>query len=201
MGADGSGDRALFAKVPAGCAYAARPAWRGGSFVLPCRDLTTNISTLRVMSLDGTVVRKLDESTLGDPSLSADGSTVYYWRTPVPQDGGELVSAPVDGSRKPAALTEGGKQRDNDPAVSPTEASVAFTRAGVQDGIWLLRPDGTEERLTSKAGDQDPSWSPDAEWIAFKRDNLLWVMRADGSGAKRVTQDSTADTAAAWTSR
>jgi TolB protein len=116
----------------------------------------------------------------------------------VPQDGGELVMAPVDGTQPGVPITE---RRDNDPAVSPVGGSVAFTRAGGEDGIWLVAPDGTEKRISSRVGDQDPSWSPDGKWIAFKRDNLLWVMRADGSDARRVTRESTADTAAAWTSR
>jgi Tol biopolymer transport system component len=63
-------------------------------------------------------------------------------------------------------------------------------------------PAGSPTRqLTTTVGDQDPCWSPDGRRIAFKRNKLLWVMNADGTGAERVTHDSDEDTAAAWTSR
>jgi len=200
IGADGTGDRALFEKPLADCPFMLRPAWRGGTLVIPCRNLATNQSTLRVVTLDGEVVRILDTGILGDPSLTPDGKTVVYWRTKVEQDGGELVKAPVDGSAKGVAITKP-DLRDNDPHVSPNGLTIAFTRLE-QPGIWLADLNGGNvRRLSSREGDQDPAWSPDGKRIAFKRNKLLWVMNADGSGTRQVTKKSDEDTAAAWTAR
>ena len=106
----------------------------------------------------------------------------------------------MDGSAEPQPLTDG-KLRDNDPHVSPNGNLIAFTR--LEDpGIWLVGRDGSGvKQLTDLAGDQDPAWSPDGDRIAFKRNKQLWVMKADGTGAKRVTSTSEEDTAAAWTPR
>jgi dipeptidyl aminopeptidase/acylaminoacyl peptidase len=200
VGTDGEGDRPLFAKPPPECVMPQRPAWRGGSLVVPCANPTTRVTTLREMQLDGTVVRQIDRGTLGDPALSPDGKTVVYWRAENPQDGGALVSAPVGSSGEGTPITDA-ENRDNDPAISPDGDHVAFSRAASQ-GIWTAGLDGEDPvQLTSRKGDQDPTWSPDGTRIGFKRNNLLWVMGADGSGAEQVTQDSEADTAAAWTPR
>jgi molecular chaperone DnaK len=200
MAADGTGDRPLFEQKLDDCPFMLRPAWRGGTLVIPCRDLTTNLSTLRVVTLEGKVLRILDSGVLGDPTLSPEGRTVYYWRTRTPQDGGELVRAPVDGAAEPEPITDG-KLRENDPHVSPNGNLIAFTRLA-DPGIWLAGRDGSAvKQLTDLEGDQDPAWSPDGERIAFKRNKQLWVMAADGTGAKRVTSTSEEDTAAAWTPR
>jgi TolB protein len=61
-----------------------------------------------------------------------------------------------------------------------------------------MSPDGTRERrLTSgPADDRDAAWSPDGRRIAFtRRRNGNWdvyVMRADGSGVRRLTPSGSA---------
>lgn len=37
-------------------------------------------------------------------------------------------------------------------------------------------------------GGTDPVWSPDGRWIALIRAGDLYVVRADGSGLRRVAQ-------------
>jgi len=100
---------------------------------------------------------------------------------------------------------DGGHQRrlTRDPSFfsdwSPTGARIAFDfedQTGVH--IATVRPDGTKRRaLTSAPGVQEaPDWSPDGRWIAYDADDpaqavfstSIWVMRADGTGARRVTR-------------
>jgi Tol biopolymer transport system component len=61
--------------------------------------------------------------------------------------------------------------------------------------LWLINSDGTGIRkLPHPKGseDSDPDWSPDGTRIAFDRCAQkceIWVMKADGTGAKRLGPD------------
>ena len=205
MGADGTGDRPLLATVPSGCADLTRPAFGDQpvpQLVLPCLDPATGATTLKLVGLDGTAYKVVDQGVLSDPSLTPDGRFVVYWRADgAGQEGGALYRAPLTGPDAPVPITGGGKLRDNDPAVSPIGDLVAFTRAG--QGIWTvgLGGDNQEKQLTKQDGDQDPSWSPDGKQITFKRQDQLWIMNADGSDAHRITKPGDVGTAAAWSPR
>jgi Tol biopolymer transport system component len=48
-------------------------------------------------------------------------------------------------------------------------------------------------RLTDNFGDSDPAWSPDGKYIAFIRDQDLYVMRANGKGLRRVVDGTDQD--------
>lgn len=58
-----------------------------------------------------------------------------------------------------------------DPAISPDGQTVAFTRDGGENGIYLIDIDGSNERLifSGRAGLRSPKWSPDGQWIVFSR--------------------------------
>ena len=51
-------------------------------------------------------------------------------------------------------------------------------------------------------GDIEPAWSPDGRLIAFSSTRAgsedIWVMRADGTGLRRLTRDSYDDGAPDW---
>ena len=205
MGADGTGDRPLLATVPSGCADLTRPAFGDQpvpQLVLPCLDPATGATTLKLVGLDGTAYKAVDQGVLSDPSLTPDGRFVVYWRADgAGQEGGALYRAPLNGPDVPVPITGGGKLRDNDPAVAPTGDLVAFTRAG--QGIWTvgLGGDNQEKELTTQDGAQEQSWSPDGNQITFKRQDQLWIMNADGSAAHRITKPGDVGTAAAWSPR
>ena len=58
--------------------------------------------------------------------------------------------------------------------------------------LWVVNPDGSGERKLphiARSEDVAPDWSPDGSRIAFTRCAVkceLWVVRADGTGAKRI---------------
>jgi TolB protein len=85
--------------------------------------------------------------------------------------------------------------------VSPGTGRIAFWSDRDGDAeIYSMNADGSSlVRLTSDtATDRGPTWSPDANKIAFSRGTHVYVMNADGSGVVRLTSDTATDQGPAW---
>jgi molecular chaperone DnaK len=207
MAADGSGDRALF-PTPAECAGRLRaPAWDPADpswLVLPCSDAAGRSRLLR-MRTDGTglaVVPVPDVALVDDPTLSADGSQVAYTAGAAtgPEGGSLYVTRLADGTIR-RLTTPAGEADDGDPAWSPDGSTIAFRRRvpnGTADGnldLWTIPADGSGPPTSlaggSKAVDQDPSWAPSGQQLAYRstastssypgdRQLRVWLMDADG---------------------
>ncbi len=83
-------------------------------------------------------------------------------------------------------------ERTETPSWAVHNGLIAFARGGPQSGLFVTNPDGTGlTKLPSVPGDTDPAWSPDGSKIAFVRFREggagIWVMNADGTGARRIT--------------
>jgi Tol biopolymer transport system component len=106
---------------------------------------------------------------------------------------------------------------DYQPTWSPDGQWIAYTSSTLrpETDIYKIRSDGTEEtKLTNHlAPDVQPTWSPDSSQIAFvswRRDDPLetflhpyekniFIMNADGSNVRRLTDDrETENTAPLW---
>jgi len=85
----------------------------------------------------------------------------------------------------------------NAPAWSPVDNRITFW-SGIENQygqVWIINSDGTgSKQLTedcSHRNSDDPSWSPDGKKILFSTGrsgrNELWVMDADGSNEKRIS--------------
>lgn len=53
-------------------------------------------------------------------------------------------------------------------------------------------------RLTDGREDVQPAWSPDGQRIAYRSNNEIYVVRADGTEATRVTHHPGRDSAPTW---
>jgi TolB protein len=89
------------------------------------------------------------------------------------------------------------------PSYSPDATRIAFDQdmgdaAPTAHGIFVANADGSSPRRlttgikTTVAYDTDADWSPDGKWISFTRvrnktEAAIFVIRADGSGLKRLT--------------
>jgi Tol biopolymer transport system component len=170
-------------------------------------------SDLWTMDADGAHQRPLT-STAGvdelDPSWSPTGKEVVFAvSSPASLHGLWVIGS--DGSDR-RQLTTG---VDTGPSWSPDGSRVAFTRG---EAIWIVpAAGGTPTQVTSPGTDSDgepyfdgdPRWSPDGSRILFVSDRGdpaesadqldLWVMNADGSDLRHVTNTQSRDELdAAW---
>ncbi|OLC43395.1 MAG: hypothetical protein AUH43_20955 [Acidobacteria bacterium 13_1_40CM_65_14] len=166
-----------------------------------------------IMKADGSDVRFIadDGSNNGFPSWSPDGTRIVYKK-----DTHLVTYSVADG--KTTNLTQPGSFYDNFPAWSSKDV-IAFTSN--RDGdfeIYTIKPDGTNlRRLTNSPGvDGHGIWSPDGDWIVFSSARMgfkderplleripqpygeLFVMRADGTQIRQLTDNQWEDATPAW---
>ena len=60
-----------------------------------------------------------------------------------------------------------------------------------------MRPDGTGQRRLVRNG-ASPTWSPGGTHVAFLRRGDVWVVRRDGTGARRIADLSQEQAGVAW---
>jgi Tol biopolymer transport system component len=139
-----------------------------------------------------------------------NGKIAYEYHDILDWDLDDPVTAPSDifvanpnGSGK-VNLTKTAQRPDYDPAVAPYGKRVAFVGCPTYGcGIYTIGADGTNPTRIADGSSpsyqpRDPSWSPDGTRIAFGRPgeregvayNDIWVMRANGSGQRRVASGS-----------
>ncbi|MFO7549235.1 MAG: hypothetical protein R6X29_10270 [Acidimicrobiia bacterium] len=108
-------------------------------------------------------------------------------------DGGDIHVMWPDGSGR-VNLTQH-HAVDRSPDWSPDGRWFAFVSdRGGSDGIYVMTAAGGGLRLVGPG--TEPAWSPDGRRFAFVHDDAIWVMNADGTGRRRLTEPAS-DT---WTS-
>jgi Tol biopolymer transport system component len=164
---------------------------------------------IQVMNADGTGVTQLTTGPgfHGFPGWSPDGASLAIaanWG-----GGKALLGIWIIPASDPDRVTQGEARRlttipasareDNEPQFSPDGSSIVFTRirSARKSAIHRVGIDGTGlKRLTPwRLNASDPDWSPDGRRITFDSGDAgrrgskgnIYVMRADGSGRKRLT--------------
>ena len=189
----------------------------GTKGVMLMNRIGPSASELYIANPDGTDERKLLAESVFDyhASYSADGKWIVFTSERAGRGQADIYRARVDGTAV-ERLTDS-EAVDDQAALAPDGRSVAFvsTRDTYKANIWILDLDTRQLRnLTGRSGIQGdpdkpggffrPSWSPDGQWLAFSSDrNTEWrarkgawehiqelsvyVMRADGTGLRRVS--------------
>jgi len=204
MATDGSGDRPLFDRLPAGCdapGHVSLSPVDENILVLQCNP-KSGPARLLVMTIDGDLVRDLPTGRIrvDDPSISPDGRTVAYWASDVKTGptGGSIYTVGIEDGSGPVALTDRPAGSDADPAWSPDGTSILFRRSGA-DGNWdiyRMSSDGGNAQpfVTGPSRDHKPTWSPDGRQLMMisNRDAKaqsetsfdLYLLNEDGTGIK-----------------
>ena len=104
----------------------------------------------------------------------------------------EKKGLPLKSDRKVTFTTDEGTWLSLD--VSPDGKTIVFELLG---DIYTLPIEGGKAKLIDggMSFDSQPRFSPDGQWIAFLSDREgsenVWIMKADGTGAKQVSKDPT----------
>lgn len=133
------------------------------------------------------------------PQWSPDGKRIAWSRGDsvyvMNADGSgmrRVSQTPVDDKRYPEALTYL-------PRWSPDCTRLAYTYqaiAGAAPELHVVNVDGSGDRRLAAGG--APRWSPTGQRLSFIRGGDVWTIAADGSAARRLTDDGTDIAAASW---
>lgn len=169
---------------------------------------------IAIINPDGTGFRELTKgaNNNGFPSMAPDGTRIVY-RT-FGHDGEGLRIMDI-ASGAVTTLTTG---YDNFPIWSPRGDRIVFSRVVNGDyEVFTIAPDGSGvKRLTSAIGnDAHQGWSPDGQHIVFASSRMgfkdegaytdapqpygeLFVMRADGTDLRQLTDNQWEEGTPAW---
>jgi Tol biopolymer transport system component len=138
--------------------------------------------------------------------LSALGQIAFMSNLHMLEMGPQIYVMDADGSSPVQLTTERGPMGPL--SWSPDGASIAFVKGG---NVWAMDADGSNPRnLTNyEAGDMEPAWSPDGRHIAFSSNRAMrqagqayavdiFVMEADGSNPRNLTDSTSSDVAPSW---
>ncbi len=107
-----------------------------------------------------------------EPSLSADGRTLAFAR-----DG--VWIARSDGSEARRVVND---EFASWPALSPDGERVSYS----DDGLWVVEVDsGAKQRVHPRGAVSN--WSPDGRRLVFDERTRIYVINADGTGARPLT--------------
>jgi eukaryotic-like serine/threonine-protein kinase len=136
-----------------------------------------------------------------DPAWGPDGTEVLFTRYRGPRR--EIWTVPwLSGSAK--KLMDDGAQ----PAVSRDGQRLAFVREVApkdEARVFVAPLQDLSRAVQVTTGNDDglwdhnhPSWSPNGRWLCYQAQYALWIVRAEGGGAKRLTTDHESATDPVW---
>ncbi len=117
-------------------------------------------------SLDGVAIVEVPPPPEPVTGGAGQGKLVFMTTS-----GGDIYVINADGTGLRHLVGDG-----IDPALSPDGRQVAFTRWGLDEGLYVVNVDGSGERqILSAKQPKSPTWSPDGSRIAFNMQRGGWL--------------------------
>jgi len=207
---DGSGGTPLFAPGRSQGSPAWAPGGRTMAFDIGCgssRSAAYVVAPYGRKRVDRAIPKSVDGCA---PTWSPGGRMIAFEGLRAGQQ--DIWVSRTDGSAA-HRLTDD-SATDAHPSWSPDGRRIVFSsdRGGNSD-LYVIDADGSHAQVlyAGPAADVDPVWSPDGGWVAFASASKegcavgddacsfhLWVVRADGSGARQITKEAGQDVEPTW---
>jgi TolB protein len=157
------------------------------------------------MDLDGTNSRQLTDDPTDDmlPDISPDDSMIYF--SSKREGNYEIYRMDIDGKNQTRLTTS--EQNELSPQISPDGRKLAFSVVDFFMVTAVIRVmdlnDGTDILLADNGSvNENAMWSPEGGYLVFQtsRDGNyeVYIMDADGSNQRRLTNERTWDGWAGW---
>ena len=182
------------------CAGLATTGGKNGRIVFG-REITPDHFQLFTIAADGTGEKQITHAfSAQNPDWSSDGNSIV---AEVENASSARVATMSAEGKHVRVLTPKGFQ--GQPSFSPEGKWIVYERdlaEGAGDnGVWLMRADGTENRRLTRnpfpggecGCDADPNFSPDGNLITFvrikedHRSQALFAVRRNGTGLRQLT--------------
>lgn len=178
------------------CLASARAGPQSGSARIAfTRDRPSLYSEIWTADRNGNHARvliKLRHAAADEPAWSRSAGRVAFTVDHDPPSASQVDIYVARAYGKGVRRLTRGRTVNTAPAWSPDGRKIAFAKAthgGFRRlGLFVMRADGSRQhRLTPNACDDAPSWSPNGRKLVVARCGSLYVVNANGSGARRLT--------------